>query len=93
MIISPYKIILIFSTTFLGDRFFWIYLLGHVFWIVFSLMKKKPPGEGGFCLKNFLLYAGLLPDSAIPKLIWFLHNNDGKKIISNKDKQGGIEHY
>jgi len=49
--------------------------------------------KGGFCSKLLVFYAGLLPDSAIPMLNFSLHNNEGNKIISNKDKQGRIEHY
>jgi len=48
--------------------------------------------KGGFCSKLLVFYAGLLPDSAIPMLNFSLHNNEGNKIISNKDKQGRIEH-
>ncbi|PKO07187.1 MAG: hypothetical protein CVU41_02590 [Chloroflexi bacterium HGW-Chloroflexi-3] len=43
--------------------------------------------------ETFVLYAGLLPDSAIPTLIFFLHNNDGSKVISKKEKEGRNVHW
>jgi hypothetical protein len=56
-------------------------------------VRKKNHPIGWLLFETFVLYAGLLPDSAIPMLNFSLHNhNEGNNIISKKDEEGRIEH-
>jgi len=61
--------------------------------LFFSSCDKKNHPIGWLLFETFVLYAGLLPDSAIPMLNFSLHNhNEGNNIISKKDEEGRIEH-